>query len=78
MPPQEDGVRFENQGEEFGAPPQRQGGFDLTGKLVEWGLASSAEQAQYVLIAVGVLALLVAGYLFFSSGASTPPPPPVS
>ncbi len=73
-------MRFENQGDEFGAPPQRASGFDLTGKLVEWGLVSDTQQAQYVLIGVAVLALLVTGYFFFGSsgGGSVPPPPPVS
>jgi hypothetical protein len=79
MPPQDSGVRF-NEGDDYGAPPQRSEGFDLTGKLVSWGLVSSREQAQYVLIAVAVIAVLVAGYFFMGSisGGSVPPPPPVS
>jgi hypothetical protein len=79
MPPEGNGVRFENQGDEFGRPPQRAGTFDLTGKLVEWGLVKSNQEAQYVLLAVAVVLLLIAGYFIFHSGSGTvPPPPPVS
>jgi hypothetical protein len=79
MPPQNNnGVRFENQGEEFGTPPQRSGRFDLVGLLVRKKIVSSVQQAQYVLIGVAVLVLIIAGYLFFHAGGSVPPPPPVS
>jgi hypothetical protein len=72
-------MRFEDNNNEFGRPPEEAAGFDLTGKLVEWGLVSDTQQAQYVLIGVAVLALLVAAFFFFhSAGSSTPPPPPVS
>lgn len=79
MPSGDSGVRFEDQGNEFGRPPQPTSGFDLTGKLVEWGLVSSATEAQYVLVVIAALALLISAYFFFhSGGGSLPPPPPVS
>ena len=79
MPPQGSGVQFESQGDEFGRPPQRGGSFDLTSKLVQWGLVKSEQEAQYVLIAVAVIVFLIAGFLIFhSGGSSVPPPPPVS
>jgi hypothetical protein len=78
MPPQGNGVQFENQGDEFGRPPQRSGGFDLTGKLVQWGLVSSPQEAQYVLLAVAIVVVLIAGYFIFHSGGSSVPPPPIS
>lgn len=79
MPPQGNGVQFENQGDEFGSPPVRAQGFDLTGRLVNWGIVSSKQEAQYVLIAVVVALLLVAGFfIFHSGGGSAPPPIPVS
>ena len=80
MPPQDNGVQFSSEGDDYGAAPQRSEGFDLTGKLVNWGLVSSREEAQYVLIAVAVIAILVAGYLVIHSlgGNSAPPPIPVS
>ena len=79
MPPQGNGVQFDNQGDEYGRPPQRSSGFDLTGKIVQWGLVRSRDEAQYVLIAVAVVALLVAGFfVFHSGGSSVPPPPPVA
>ncbi len=69
-------VSFENQGEEFGSPP-RSGGFSLSGLLVKWGLVSSRQEAQYVLLAIGVLAFVIAVYFFVSlSGGDTLPPPP--
>ena len=72
-------IQFEDQGEEFGRPPERASGFDLTGKLVEWGIVSTGEQAQYILLGAAVLAMLAAAYLFFHSGGSSlPPPPPIS
>lgn len=80
MPPQgNNGVRFENQGDEYGGPPARSQGFDLTGKLVQWGLVKSPQEAQYVLLAIAVLAFVIAGYFFigqFSSSSAPPPPPP--
>ena len=80
MPPQERGVQFENQGEEFGRPPQASSGFDLTGKLVQWGLVSNATEAQYALIGLAVIALLIAGFFLFGfgGGSNIPPPPPVA
>lgn len=73
MPPNDSGVRFENQGEEFGAPPTRSGGFDMSDKLVTWGLVASRQEAQYVLIAIAVVIFIVAGYFLFSGGESAPP-----
>ena len=73
MPPEDNGVKFENQGEEFGRPPQ-ESGFDITGLLVSWGLVSSRQEAQYVLMGIAVFALLVAGYLIINSGGGSVPP----
>lgn len=79
MPPQGNGVQFESQGEEFGRPPQRSGGFNLAGRLVQWGLVSTEQEAQYVLAAVAGAVLLIAGFFIFTSGGnSVPPPPPIS
>jgi hypothetical protein len=70
-------LQFDNQNNEFGRPPEASGGFDLSGKLISWGLVSNRKEAEYALMAVGAFALLLAGYLFFSSSGSTPPPPPI-
>lgn len=78
MPPQDSGVRFDVENEDFGRPPQRDAGFDMTGKLVEWGIVETVEQAQYVLVGVGIFVLLLAGYFFMHSGGAVPPPPPIS
>lgn len=67
-------MRFESQGDEFGRPPERGEGFDISAKLVRWGLVSSTKEGQYVLIGVAVLIVLVAGYFFFTSGGSSTPP----
>jgi len=66
-------LKFDNSIDEFGRPPQMKNGFDPSGKLVEWGFVESHREAQYVLIAVGVLALIVA--FFIMSRGGTPPPP---
>ena len=77
MPPQNGGVQFENQGEEFGRPPERASAFDLTGMLVQWGVVSSRQQAEYVLIGIGVFAFAVAIFIYFgSSGSSSVPMQP--
>lgn len=71
-------LQFDTQSNEFGRPPAQQSGFDLSGKLVAWGLVSSRDEATYVLLAIGVLALGAAVFIFMSSSGSTPPPPPIS
>jgi len=53
---------------EFGRPPASSGGFDLSGMLIKWGVVSSPQQAEYVLMAVGLLCLVGAGYFFWSDG----------
>lgn len=70
-------LQFENQSNEFGQPPVADAGADITGKLVQWGLVSSRQEAEYVLIGVGVLVLIVAYFIYHSSGGNLPPPPPV-
>lgn len=60
---------------EFGRAPTSQG-FDLTGMLMKWGVASSRQQAEYVLIGIGMMALAAAIFFFMSSGSGGPPPPP--
>ena len=63
-----DEVHFENQGEEFGAPPERSGS-DLTSRLIRWGVVSNREQAQYVMIGVAVVVFIIA-FLVFRSATS--------
>lgn len=69
-------LRFDTQDNEFGAPPQQTAGFDLAGKLVQWGLVADRQQATYALIGIAVLALVAAFFFIRSSGADLPPPPP--
>jgi hypothetical protein len=61
-------IQFETNPNEFGRPPEVSSGADITGKLVEWGLASNRTQAEYILITIAVISLLIAVYLFFFSG----------
>lgn len=77
MPPEGSGVHFQDQGEEFGHPPT-ESGTDLTGKLVSWGLVSSRQEAQYVMIGVAVFAFIIAVFFFGRAvaGGDAPPPPP--
>lgn len=62
---------------EFGAPQSFADTSGVTDKLVQWGLASSAQQAEYILIGIGVVCLLIASYFFFFSGGSSVPPGPI-
>mgnify|MGYP003394611279 CR=1 FL=1 len=71
-------IQFETGQNEFSRPPTESGGFDIAGKLVAWGLVSNRQEATYVLIALGVLALILAFFLIRSSGSDLPAPPPVS
>jgi len=70
-------LQFENQNNEFGRPPEEAAGFDLSGKLISWGIVNNRKEAEYALMAMAVFALVVAVYFFFSSSGSTPPPPPI-
>lgn len=66
-------IQFDTPDNEFGQPQREAAGFDLTGKLIAWGLVSSRKEAQYVLIAVAVLAL-VGAFILLRSGGAEPPP----
>lgn len=70
-------LQFENQTNEFGRPPEASGGFDITGKLISWGLVSNRKEAEYLLIGVAVVALLAAFFFYRSTAGSLPPPPPI-
>lgn len=70
-------LRFDTGDTEFASSRETSAGLDLAGKLVAWGLVSDRQQATYVLIGAGVLALIIAFFLFRSSGSDLPPPPPV-
>jgi len=74
MPPPDGGVRFENQGEEFGSPPDRSGGFNLSALFVKWGLVSSVREAQYVLLAITIVAVLVGVFFFYSASTGNDVP----
>jgi len=67
-------MQFNDSADEFGTPPTQSAGTDITGKLVTWGLASNRQQAEYILMAVGAVALLAALYFMFFGGSSSAPP----
>lgn len=67
-------MRFEDQQNEFGGPPVAGGGFDMSGKLIAWGIASSRQQAEYFLIAIGILAFAIAVFVYMSSSGSSAVP----
>lgn len=66
-------LQFDTPENEFGRPPTREQGFDLTGKLVEWGMVGSREQGTYILIGIAALAIVVALYFLGSGGSDAPP-----
>jgi hypothetical protein len=61
-------IQFDTNPSEFGTPPQGKPGWDLTGQIVSLGLAKTREQAEYLLIGVAVLAIIIAAYFLFHSG----------
>ena len=65
-------MRFETDSQnEFGRPPQEAGGFDMSGMLITWGLVSSRQQAEYILIGISVIVFVIAGFVYFSSSGSS-------
>jgi hypothetical protein len=60
---------------EFGRPPELEKGSDWTGKLIAWGFASNRQQAEYVMIAVGIVLLVVAYFLYRGIGGGSDVPP---
>ena len=70
-------MSFNDGTDEFSTQRPQEAGFDLTGKLIAWGLVKTRDEAQYVMIGVAAVAILLAGYFFMSGGSHLPPPPPV-
>lgn len=62
------GIQFQE--DTLNAPELHEDGQDFTGKLVSWGFASTRRKAEYLLIAVAILALTGA---FFAYEKSKPP-----
>lgn len=71
-------LRFDTPDNEFGRPPEKEQGTDITGKFVEWGLASDRQQASYILMILGAIAIGIALFFLLRGGGDVPPPPPVS
>ncbi|MEY4747688.1 MAG: hypothetical protein RLZZ416_737 [Candidatus Parcubacteria bacterium] len=66
MPPQEN-IQFDTDNQsEFtrAAAPE---GFDLSGKLIDWGLVTNRQQAQYALTGVLVVVLMITFYVVWTS-----------
>ena len=69
-------LQFDDQTNEFGAPQRESAGSDITGKVVQWGLASNRQQAEYVLAGVA-LAIIDASFFLYkiiAGGEKLPPP----
>lgn len=76
MPEQQ--IKFDTPADEFGRPPQESAGSDITGKLVQWGFVATRQEAQYALVGVAAIALIVAYFLYRGvSGGSDVPTEPV-
>ncbi len=58
-------MQFDTPDDEFGRPPEQKPGIDIMGKLVSWGLAKDRQQAQYVLLGVAVVAIVLALIIYF-------------
>ncbi len=60
-------VQFQSDDQsEFGSPPSRSG-TDLTGKLIKWGIVSSRQQAEYVMIGLAILIAILAFFVYRSA-----------
>ena len=57
----------EDQADEFGRPPSRSSS-DFTGKLIKWGLVSSRQEAEYVMIGIGIAVAVLAFFVYRSTG----------
>jgi hypothetical protein len=62
-----------DQTNEFGAPPTSSSGEGLADKFIKWGLVSSRQQAEYLMLGIAGLVLIIAIFVF-TSGGSEPPP----
>ena len=69
MPEQQ--IKFDTPADEFGRPPQQSMGADITGKLIKWGFVATRQEAQYVLIGVAIVALVLAYVLYGRLGGSS-------
>jgi len=58
-------IQFEDQSNEFGAPPSSAPATDWTGKLVEWGFVANREQAQYAMVGILVAVLALTAFVYF-------------
>ena len=61
-------LQFNDQTDEFGRPPVASLGSDLTGKLVQWGLASTRQQAEYLMMGIAAVIVVIAFFLYMSGG----------
>jgi hypothetical protein len=61
---------FEDQKDEFGPPPSRAEGFDLTGMLVRRGVAPDRTQAEYILIGLAIAAVVIGAVVWFYHASS--------
>jgi len=68
-------LQFDNEEVSQSRQPAAPAGSGMTEWLVARGVASDARQAEYILIGVIVVCLLIAGYLTLG-GLSTPEPLP--
>jgi hypothetical protein len=69
-------IQFNTPGSEFQPPAPRPQQYDISAKLIGWGLVKTRQEAEYVLIAAGVVALLMAFFLFRGASQPSVPPPP--
>ncbi|MDO8576459.1 MAG: hypothetical protein Q7R90_04030 [bacterium] len=61
-------LRFDSdQQEEFGRPAGSASGGDLTSKFIAWGIVSNRQQAEYVMIGLAILIVIVAFFVYRSA-----------
>ena len=69
-------VSFEDQGDNFGRPSKFLEAFDLGALLIKWRIASTRQQAQYILIGVILVAIMLAFFVYHVAAPSYTGPTP--
>lgn len=60
-------VQFDSdQTNEFGKPPQQKA--DFASKIISWGLVSSRKQAEYAMIGLAIVIIIIAFFVYRAAG----------
>ena len=60
-------LRFDSEGDEFARPVSQNAKTDLTGMFIQWGLVSNRQQAEYLMIALAIVIVIIAVFVYRST-----------